>query len=86
MAVKHEPEIERIAEEIQLYLFDHPNAADTLEGITRWWLDNVSVPVPVSSVEKALDWLLKQYVVEKESLPDGGAVFVSTKKAYRTIK
>jgi len=86
MALQDEHEVKRIAREIQLYLFKHPNAADTMEGITSWWLDNSSVPVQVSSVEKALDWLLKQYVVERESLPDGGTIFASRKKAYRPVK
>jgi hypothetical protein len=81
-----EHDIERISEEIQRSLLNHPYAADTLDGITKWWLENGFVFVPVSRVEKALDWLIIHHVVVKESLPDGGTVFSSTKKAYRTNK
>ena len=64
--------------EIMQYLEEHPRSKDTMEGIRTWWLENRTVPVPTSRVEKALNWLIKNHAVVKETLPDGGAVFAST--------
>ena len=61
--VKHEHEIERIAEEIQLYLFNHPNAADTLDGIARWWLTRQRYEEATTLVKKALGNLIARGVV-----------------------
>ena len=80
--VDYEQNIKRISEEIERYLRNHPKAADTLQGITKWWLANASIPIPVSQVEKALDWLIHHQVVDKGSLPDGGAVFFINKKSF----
>ena len=38
MAEQKERETLELARQISGYLDRHPNAADTLEGITRWWL------------------------------------------------
>ena len=74
-------EVKNVAMEIMQYFDKHPRSQDTLEGIRSWWLENGIVPVPTSRVEKALDWLIKHHVVVKKLLPDGGAVFASTKNA-----
>lgn len=79
--VDYEESVQRISEEIQQYLQDHPNAADTLQGITKWWLANAPVPMPVDHVEKALEWLICHQIIAKGSLPDGGAVFFINKKS-----
>jgi hypothetical protein len=65
--VKHEHEIERIAEEIQLYLFNHPNAADTLGGIARWWLTRQRYEEATSLVKKALDNLFARGLVAQST-------------------
>jgi Fe2+ or Zn2+ uptake regulation protein len=69
--------IRDIAMDIMRYLNEHPRSKDTLEGIRMWWLENESVPIPASHVEKALEWLLQQGVVEKQLLPDEGAVYAA---------
>ncbi len=72
-------EAKDIAQQIRQYLERHPRSKDTLEGIRSWWLQEAGVPV--SRVEKALDWLMAHRLVDRESLPDGGVVFSATKKA-----
>lgn len=66
-----------IAIAIMQYLEEHPRSKDTLEGIRTWWLENESTPVPASRVEKALEWLLQQGVVEKQLLPGAEAVYAA---------
>ena len=67
----HEYEIERIAEEIHLYLINHPNAADTLDGIARWWLTSQRYEEATTVVKKALENLIARgLVVQTTSAKD----------------
>jgi hypothetical protein len=54
-----------VAELIRRYLSQHPRAADTAEGIQRWWLAPTYGEVPLASVERALAKLEGEGVVRK---------------------
>ncbi|MCW5665826.1 MAG: hypothetical protein KIT35_18505 [Piscinibacter sp.] len=54
------PDVDAIASAIRGYLAEHPNAADTVEGIRRWWLLGTLGEVPPELVEQALEQLLAQ--------------------------
>ena len=47
------------------YLEAHPSAADTLEGITEWWLERRRVVIAVEAVTTALERLIGQGLVEE---------------------
>ena len=47
------------------YLEAHPSAADTLEGITDWWLEQRRVRYGVEIVSGALERLISNGSVEK---------------------
>ena len=47
------------------YLGAHPSAADTLEGITEWWLERRRVAIAVDVISAALVRLIEQGVVEE---------------------
>ena len=55
----------RIANEIIAYLAEHPDAQDTFEGITEWWLLERKIKYQTTMVKEALDELVKNgFVVE----------------------
>jgi hypothetical protein len=54
-----------VAELIRRYLTEHPRAADTAEGVQRWWLAPTYGEVPLGSVEQALAQLEGEGVVRK---------------------
>ena len=59
------PEKRDIAEEILNYLFKHPDANDTLEGITEWWLLNQRIRYEIEKVKTAVFKLVKEeWVIE----------------------
>lgn len=58
-----EHDIERISDEIQRYLQKHPNAADTAEGITKWWLTRQRYEEAAILVRKALESLVERGVI-----------------------
>jgi len=58
-----------IAEDIARYLKRHPQAADSAEGIRRWWLGSGRVE-SLEATECALDYLEKRGLVLKKRLGD----------------
>jgi len=64
-----------IADEIEGYLAERPGAADTFEGISRWWLAGLQLGDATDDVQRALDLLVQRKVVVKTMLPDGKALY-----------
>ena len=57
------------------YLHAHPHAADTLEGITRWWLPQQRYVNALSRIETVLQRLVVQGDLQLRRLPDGTALY-----------
>lgn len=58
------------------YLQRHPQAADTLDGIVRWWLPQQRYSVAQTRIEAALRRLLSQGLIRQRRLPTGDALYV----------
>jgi hypothetical protein len=54
------------------YLRAHRDAADTVDGVARWWLGRQSQR---ETVEHAMAMLVERRVAERHTLPDGTVVF-----------
>lgn len=76
-------DIEEIAREIRRYLLDHPNAADSLEGIAHWWLVRQQVEFSVEKVKMALDYLVRNDLISKSTTVGGEVVYGNMKKYSR---
>jgi hypothetical protein len=70
----HDRDVEDIARELERYVDVNPAAADTVDGIARWWLARPVQP-PLRDVEAALDALIRRGVLTRRSLPDGNSVY-----------
>lgn len=70
-------EIAQIANEIQRYLRSHPHAADSLEGIAKWWLARQRYEDSNERVGRALKYLIESGEVQRKRLPDGGVVYIN---------
>lgn len=68
-----------IADQIECYLKNHPNAADTIEGITKWWLPRQGIEVSGLIVQQALDYLGSKSVVKCNTNLSGNKVYSSNK-------
>lgn len=64
-----------ITDEIVRYLSAHPNAADTVKGITTWWLAREGGIPDVQEVEAALEYLVIKGVLAKRVKADGEAIY-----------
>ncbi len=64
-----------IAAQIRNYLIAHPDAADSVAGIHRWWLQRNWSAERSSVIEKALEQLVDDGYVHALRLPDGTTVY-----------
>ncbi len=48
------------------YLRKNPNAGDTLEGISRWWLNLDKIEITVDEVSSVLEALIKEHKVKRQ--------------------
>lgn len=71
----------RIAKAIRDYLLHHPDAADSADGIAKWWLARLSAEVSVVEAEEALELLYGLGVVEKQTLPGGRVLYRASRSA-----
>ena len=73
-------DIAAVAAAIRRYLRDHPNAADTLDGIARWWLSGNSGDELLTDVERAMQQLVTQGEVVRQTLLDGTVIYERNKQ------
>ena len=78
-----EQTINKIAEQIESYLLRHPNATDTLEGITKWWLTRQRFEEATTLVQKALDDLISRGSIAQSTSADKQCLYRSTRKTKR---
>ena len=62
-----------IADRIERYCAEHPGAADSAEGVQRWWLSGCNVLV--EEVQAALDELVARGSLSRRVLGDGTVVY-----------
>jgi hypothetical protein len=56
-----------ISKDILKYLFKHPDANDTLEGIAEWWLWNQKISYEMKRVEAAVNKLVQEgWIIAKQ--------------------
>jgi hypothetical protein len=60
---------------IRRYCAAHPRAADTSEGVRRWWLADLACSV--EDVELALAELVKSGEIVERTLADGRVLYVN---------
>jgi hypothetical protein len=57
-------------EDILAYLSTHPNAQDTLQGITEWWLLEQEIKSRIDQVERVLERLVGERLLIKHTGKD----------------
>lgn len=62
---------EHVAQAIVDYLQQHSLAADSVEGVARWWLGAAHAGVTNTQVERALDLLVARDIARRVRLTDG---------------
>lgn len=73
----------QLSEEILTYLREHPNAADTPDGIIEWWLPRQRYEQSKEQIQKVLDDLVAQGLIKRDYLSDGTAIYSSAERKKR---
>jgi hypothetical protein len=74
-------QIINIANKIEAYLSERKNSADTLEGITRWWLLQQTIWEAEEQVRQALMYLCEEGKIQKKSIPGGADLLFYQQRA-----
>ena len=69
-----------LAREIRAYLKAHPNAADSVDGIAKWWLARQRYVEALDEIQEALEELVVQGVVAKHVTAGGKTIYASTEQ------
>ena len=75
MLKNHDTDSSDIAEEISRYLEGHMNAADSVDGIAKWWLSRQRYEETLERVQQALDELVSKGVVKRSYTASGNTVY-----------
>jgi hypothetical protein len=72
---REESALMEIEESVIGYLRNHPQAADTVEGIVKWWLPRQRYESALASIERVLLRLVDAGVLKRSRLPDGADLY-----------
>lgn len=67
--------LSRVTRAIEHYFACHPDAADSAEGIARWWLAGEGVRASQDEVAAALEILVQCELVTARRMPDGRLIY-----------
>jgi hypothetical protein len=68
-----------IARTIERYVTEHPQAADTREGIHMWWVAGERGGESLEDVETALNYLVEAKCLSRIVLADGTIIYARGK-------
>lgn len=74
----HDDTVLRIRKQIEAYIAAHPDAADTLDGVGRWWLGGALL-LP-AAVRDALDALVREGRLVQANALDGAVRYHATRR------
>lgn len=69
------PLFQPLREALRSYLGRYPDAADSLEGISRWWLPESLRGTPIERLRAVLDELVDAGEMCSSTLPDGTRLY-----------
>lgn len=65
----------KLIEAIEAHLATHPLAADSADGVARWWLGEQGVEASPGEVELALATLVKRRRLREVQMADGNTLY-----------
>lgn len=84
MTASTPPEVKRAADLIERYLASHPQAADSLDGIVRWWLARQCYEEARAVAGEAVARLVDRGVMRVRRGPGRRAIYERADRADRS--
>ena len=69
------PTTDALIQVIEAHLSAHPQAADSAEGVARWWLSGQGMATTALELEVALNRLVQQQRLRRVQLADGNTLY-----------
>lgn len=69
--------VRALTAELHSHVARHPGAADTVEGVCRWWLPHSAASHGKAAVEAALEQLVLDGALVRRPLPDGQVLYAA---------
>lgn len=63
---------------IEAHLAAHPTAADSAEGVARWWLGGSGLAATAGEVELVLALLVRRHRLRRVMFADGSTLYCAT--------
>jgi len=79
---KYGQDVLKIADEIAAYLDTHQDAADTLEGVIKWWVLRQRIEEASEKVQSAIKYLCEKGVVKEVAMAGGESIYVANSDAH----
>ena len=65
------------------YLLKTPEAKDTLEGISKWWLLKEQIDISVDKISDALQYLISNDYIQVLEYPDQNKFYTINKAKFK---
>ncbi|HEX7027737.1 MAG TPA: hypothetical protein VF268_10890 [Gammaproteobacteria bacterium] len=75
-------ELSNVRNAINRYFQQHPLAADTVEGIAKWWLPRFGINLPLESVLRALQGMVEAGELSKTEKHDGSVIYALAQRKH----
>lgn len=72
--------LSRVTRAIEDYFACHPDAADSADGIARWWLAGTGIEATVDEVRNALATLVDSGIAVARRMPDGRLIYAWSRR------
>lgn len=79
VAEKYGQDVLKIADEIAAYLNTHQDAADTLEGVIKWWVLRQRIEEASEKVQSAIEYLCDKGIVKEVAMAGGEPIYAANK-------
>lgn len=79
------PDPGKLIEAIEAHLASNPLAADSADGVARWWLAAHEVVASLQEVETALATLVRLGRLRRVTLADGNTLYCGDAAAHGTV-
>ena len=69
-----------VVKDLRAYFKSNPNAADTLEGIAKWWHERARYEDARRTIKAALEYLEKEGEVSSRGTAQGDVIYSAARK------
>ena len=68
-------EFSKVQDAINHYFQQYPLAADTVEGIAKWWLPQFEINLPLENVLRVLERMVEAGELSRSEKRDGSVIY-----------